>query len=159
MRLFGRTISRWWLLLTIPLVVLGAPVLLILFFAGNNLAGAILGPPAIWNRPSGAIQPTDLVGKYVETKRRSEWPKFGPGAVVELYANGTMQMSNLDTSCTSTGTGRWQVMPDQKVAIHIESGQCETWIDMEIVGRSKPYGFYEPFGDPDSGNGMWLERR
>jgi hypothetical protein len=69
MRFFGRQVSKWWLLLLLPIATLGVLMLPFLFFAGNNLAGAIIGPPAIWNRPFEAPAHADLVGRYVETKR------------------------------------------------------------------------------------------
>ena len=51
MRIMKRSISAWWLLFLVPVCILSLPVLLFLFFAANNLAGAIWGPPALWNRP------------------------------------------------------------------------------------------------------------
>jgi hypothetical protein len=47
MRIRGKHISRWWLLLIAPALIVAFPALLMLFFMANNLAGAILGPPAI----------------------------------------------------------------------------------------------------------------
>jgi hypothetical protein len=40
MRILGRSISAWWLLLLVPLCVLSLPVLVILFFAANNFAAS-----------------------------------------------------------------------------------------------------------------------
>ncbi len=53
MRVFGRHVSKWWLVATAPLFLLACPALLMLFFMGNNLAIGLFGPPAIWNQPWG----------------------------------------------------------------------------------------------------------
>jgi hypothetical protein len=62
----GNRISAWWLLLLIPILPIGVPSLLILFFALNNFAGVIFGPPAIWSRTWNAPPSADLVGRYVD---------------------------------------------------------------------------------------------
>jgi len=173
MRVFGRQISKWWLLLMAPVVALALPLVLAGFFAANNLAGAIIGPPAIWSRPYHALPFADLVGRYVESERHSDKPKSGPDAVLELNADGSMRVSNLPAefsdqiSCTLSGSGTWaqsdESAYESKIETRITSAEavdpCTSGADFQIVGHSKPYGLYEYLGDPDSGTGVWLKRQ
>jgi hypothetical protein len=173
MRVFGRQISKWWLLLMAPVAALASPLLLIGFFATNDLAGAIIGPPAIWSLPHHAPPFANLVGRYIESERRSDKPKSGPDAVLELNADGSMRVSNLpaefsdQVSCTLSGSGTWaqsgESAYESKIEIRITSVEavdpCTSAADFQIVGHSKPYSLYEYLGDPDSGTGVWLKRQ
>lgn len=171
MRAFGRDVSKWWLLLVAALVILGVPMLLGLFFLGNNLAGAILGPPAIWNRPSHSPGRDELAGRYVETKRNWDREQKGPDAMLDLKIDGTMTVSNLpeddiDSTCNVSGSGSWGG-PDENMRIDLivtsvagpASCAPDTYPLMEIAGHSKPYKLYWVLGDPDSGTGVWLKRQ
>lgn len=170
MRVFGKQISRWWLLLLIPIALLCVLVLPFLFFAGNNLAGAIVGPPAIWNRPSGTPAQADLAGRYVETKRTWDRKENGPQAVLDLKSDGTMMVralpdDRITSVCTLSGSGMWMA-DGQQINLDFVSdgtpGTCESGNmagNPQIAGRSGPYELYWIFGDPDSGTGIWLKRQ
>jgi hypothetical protein len=171
MRVFGWHISKWWLLLFVPVCVLALPLLLMGFFAANSLAGAIIGPPAIWNRPWHSPPREDLVGRYVETERHWNRPKTGPDAVLELNRDGSMRVSAFPyefwpNTCTLSGTGRWSGPDeDRDIILAVTSdgapGSCESgsYSYIEIARHSKPYDLYWILGDPDSGTGVWLKRQ
>jgi hypothetical protein len=171
MRVFGRQVSKWWLLLLLPILIVGSPVLLMLFFAGNHLAGAIVGPPAIWNRPIHTPSQDELVGRYVESERHWDRPKAGPNAALELRSDGTMAVSalpndSITSTCILSGSGTWSPGYDQRIDLFVTSdrspGTCESGgysSFLDIAGRSKPYSLYWVLGDPDSGTGVWLKRQ
>jgi hypothetical protein len=170
MRFFGRQVSKWWLLLLPPIVMLGVLALPLMFFAGNNLAGAIIGPPAIWNRPSQTPARADLVGRYVETKRTWDREENGIKAMLELKSDGTMTVralpdDRITSLCTLSGSGKWKA-DGQVIDLDFNSegtpGTCESGNmggNPQIAGRSKPYELYWILGDPDSGTGIWLKRQ
>ncbi len=171
MQVFGRPISKWWLILLVPVLVVGAPMLLILFFAANNLARAIIGPPAIWNRPRHTPLREDLIGRYVESERHWDRAKTGPDAVLELKSDGTMRVralpnDSITSTCTLSGSGRW-TGPDENQHLDLmvtsdnAPASCESgsYSFLEIAGRSKPYDLYWVLGDPDSGTGVWMRKQ
>jgi hypothetical protein len=90
MRIRGRSFSNWWLLLGVVLLPSGGLLLLFSVFAANDLAGAVFGPPAIWNRPWHAPVRQDLVGVYTESERQSDQSDTQPKAQLELRLDGTM---------------------------------------------------------------------
>jgi hypothetical protein len=170
MRVFGRQVSKLWLLLLLPLGVLALPVMLTLFFAANNLAGAIIGPPAIWNRPSQPPDEADLVGRYVETKRVWDGKEDHVKATLELNRDGTMTVRGLPDDritsvCNLSGSGTWRVdgqVIDLNFASDGTPGACESVNvggNPQIASRSRPYRLYWILGDPDSGTGIWLDRQ
>jgi hypothetical protein len=63
MQIFARNISKWWRVAILPMPILAFPALLMLFSMGNNLAGAVFGPPALWNRPWNS--PPSLTSHFV----------------------------------------------------------------------------------------------
>ena len=95
MHLLGKQISKWWLALLVPLLLCSLPFLLILFFAANNLAGALLGPPAIWNRPWHTPSREDVVGSYIETERHWDHAETKSKATLVLKEHGAMLVSEL----------------------------------------------------------------
>jgi hypothetical protein len=92
MQLFGRRVSKWWLLLLPPLLLLASPLLMMGLFLGNDLAGAVFGPPAIWNRPWHDVPRSDVVGAYAESKRQ---PHGEGTARFVLKRDGSMTVMNL----------------------------------------------------------------
>jgi hypothetical protein len=174
MKIFGRKISNWWFLLIPPLLILVSPLLMMLFFMGNNFAGAIFGPPAIWNRPWHIPPYTDLTGKYSESERYLGHASNLPQASLMLNSDGSMVAANLpyelgETSCTLSGKGKWSgpsgPIEDQKIDLVLtsdgSSGSCESgsYSFLEIAGHSRPYSLYWMIGDPDSGTGIWLRKK
>jgi hypothetical protein len=171
MRIGGKSFSNWWLLLLIPLFTVSGPLLLSLFFIGNHIAGVILGPPAIWNRPWQTPPPSDLVGRYTESER--QWNETSPHskAHLEFRADRTMIVSDLpsddgENTCLLTGTGRWEG-PDTERRLNLiftpvreASGVCRAgaYFGFELAGHTKPYSLYWILGDPDSGTGVWFMR-
>ena len=169
MQVRGRQFSNWWLFLLLPLFVAIAPFLLILLLVGSSLAGAILGPPAIWNRPWHTPSPKDLVGQYVESERHGgpAWPY--PIAQLEFHQDGTMIVRDLPLqsgteTCLLSGSGTWKGPGVwQKVDLIVNSTKagstCGTgyYSILELAGHSKPYNLYWAFGDADSGTGVWLK--
>src|ERR1700751_5087645 len=88
-------------------------MLLMGFFAANNLAGAILGPPAIWERPSTTPARRDIVGDYHETRRTVTGAQTDQ-AFFSLRDDGTMVVEGLPVefypkTCTLSGRGTWSV--------------------------------------------------
>lgn len=173
MRLRGRRVSQWWLLLFIPILIISAPSLLIGFFAANNLAGAIFGPPAIWNRTWRTPANSDLVGTYVESERH--WSEDVPhaSATLVLDGNGAMTVRDLPSefgteTCIITGTGQWRLSSrsgEQRIDLIYTADKaivnvCRSgyYGGPELAGHSKPYSLYWVLGDPDSGTGLWLTR-
>jgi hypothetical protein len=111
-RIRGKSFSNWWLLALIPVLAVSLLLLPFLLFAGNGLAGVILGPPAIWNRPWQPPPRQDIVGSYIESERRWDKTIQHAKAQLELRADGTMIVNDLpsdfgDKTCILTGTGRW----------------------------------------------------
>jgi hypothetical protein len=172
MQILGRRISKWWLLLLLPLAVISSPLLLILFFAGNNLAGAILGPPAIWSRPIHTPLHLDLVGQYRESTRHVDQKASASKAILDLNADDSMSVTAIpyesfgNRTCVLSGRGRWGGPDhDNKINLIYESdrtqGACESgsYPYLEVVGHAKPYGLYWVIGDPDSGTGVWLKTK
>lgn len=166
----GHPISAWWLLLLIPICALFLPVLLILFFAANNFAGAILGPPAIWNRPRHLPVPAALVGRYSESER--SWSEMAsPPATFELRSDGSAFAWNLPSeatlrTCVISGVGSWSG-PDQEGQVRIDFTQSVTtdachvaepaYASLALSGHSQPHSLYLIIGDPDSGTGIWFD--
>jgi hypothetical protein len=169
MKIRGRQISNWWLLLFGALLLLASPLLLMGFFMSNNLAGAIFGPPAIWNRPSKPPSTGDIAGSYRESERHWQDHATTTRATLSLNSDGTMTVTNLpdsngETGCILSGKGTWSE-PDgeSKVVLFIQQNDsvatCKTggYGSFEIAGHSKPYSLYWVLGDPDSGEGVWLK--
>jgi len=170
-RIRGTSFSNWWLLLLIPLFVSIGPLLLGLFFLGNDAAGTILGPPAIWNRPWQAPSRQDLIGKYVESERQPKETSPHGKASVELRSDGTMVVNDLPSQfgeeiCILTGSGKWDERnTGQSVDLIFTSarespGTCrpDTYPGLQLAGHKKPYSLYWILDDPDSGTGIWLTR-
>jgi hypothetical protein len=160
------------MLLAVPLLVLSAPVLLMGFFAANNFAGAIFGPPAIWERPTNTPAYQDIVGEYQETARQTEDQAHGNPASLTLRADGTMVVEGLPyefypKTCTITGIGRWEGPRGdyQQIYLVVTSkegpGLCASggYGGLEVTGRSNPYSLYWIIGDPDTGYGVRLSRK
>lgn len=170
MHIFGKRLSNWWLLLIVPVLIISSPLLLLGYFAANNLAGAIIGPPAIWNRTWHSPPRNDLVGEYVESERHWDHPSTNARATIELEADGSMSVSslpddNVTSTCILSGTGTWRG-PDDDQQIDLvltsdgtaESCKSGSYSFLELVGHSKPYELYWVLGDPDSGTGIWLKK-
>jgi hypothetical protein len=176
MKILGRQISNWWLLLLVVILVILSPLLLIGFFAANNLAGAIFGPPAIWNRPWESPRSRDIAGSYHETERYWQDHEHGPTARLQLSADGTMKVSMLPDSdgmndCMFSGSGTWKLSPDDAAQIDLTirsanngntcklgDGGYGIYGGFHIVGHSSPHKLYWTLGDPDSGEGTWFQR-
>lgn len=172
MRILGPSISAWWLLLLVPLCVVSLPVLVILFFAANNFASAILGPPALWNRPWNSPARAALIGRYSESERR--WSEMSsPPAALELRSDGSASAWNLPSevalrTCVISGAGSWSG-PNQEGQIRIDfpksvtTGACQVaetgYASLALAGHSQPYSLYLVIGDPDSGTGIWFALR
>jgi hypothetical protein len=172
MELFGKRISKWWLLVVVVAGVVCLPLILIGFFAANNLAGAILGPPAIWNRTWQTPPREDLVGSYEETHRRVENQIEINLATLSLEPEGSMVVSGLPyefypNTCLLSGKGTWSGPhgDDRSIDLTVvsdqSSGSCTSgsYSFLELTGHSKPYTLYWVIGDPDSGTGVWLSKK
>jgi len=171
MRILGWRLSNGRALFLSPLLIVVLPFLLILFFMGNNLAGAIMGPPAIWNRTWHSPPPSDVVGRYSESGRRLDRGSQQPTATLTLAADGSVTAAGLpyefgNTSCTLSGRGSWSGPDDdQKINLHVIAdgapGSCESgsYPFLELSGHSTPYTLYWVVGDPDSGIGVWLRKQ
>jgi len=164
MRIFGRKFSNWWLL---PLIAC-CPFLLIGFFAANNLAHAIFGPPTIWQRTAHDPPLGEIAGRYTETSRSSS--QQSTKASLNLSADGTMSVESLPvddftSSCILSGSGVWE-LEDQSLVLHVRthsaSDSCQKDEDnaglLYLTRQTPPYRLYWVLGDPDSGDGIWLDR-
>jgi hypothetical protein len=170
MQILRRRISNWWLLLIPPALLLASPALLKLFFMGNNLAGAVFGPPAIWNRPWHTPRRSDLPGRYLGPERHLDHESTLSSSSLTLNPDGSMIVAGLpaefgEASCTLSGTGNWTGPDeDQKIDLILISkgsfGTCEAGLysSLQLAGYFKPYSLYWIIGDPDSGIGIWLKR-
>ena len=170
MRILGRQSSNWWLLSIPPLLFVAAPALLMLFFLGNNLAGAVFGPPAIWNRTWHSPPRLDIVGEYSESERHLDHDNGRPPARLTLGADGSMIVNNLPfefgtDSCILTGKGSWSgPNEEQEIDLNVVSdgspGSCasDSYSFLQLAGHSRPYRFYWVVGDPDSGTGIWFHK-
>jgi hypothetical protein len=87
---FGKRFSNWWSLALVPIALIASPILLMGFFMANNLAGAMFGPPAIWNRPWQTPSRNDLVGTYMELERPLDDNGPPGSASLTLQADGSM---------------------------------------------------------------------
>jgi hypothetical protein len=148
--------------------------LLVGLFVANSLTGAILGPPAIWNKTWRAPSRFELVGTYVESKRFWNGGIAHPSATLVLSESGVMVVRDLPTefgleTCVMNGTGQWRQrdeMGNQGVDLNYKADEskvntCKSgyFIGFELAGHFKPYSLYWVLGDPDSGNGVWLTKR
>jgi hypothetical protein len=169
-RAFGKRFSNWWLLVLTPIAFIALPILLTGFFMANNLAGAMFGPPAIWNRTWQVPPRTDLVGSYVESERNLDDNSPFAAASLTLQADGSMIVANLpanfgESPCTLAGTGSWKGPDDDGIGLTVVSdlnpGSCQSgyYTGLELAGHSNPYRLYWIVGDPDSGTGVWLRKR
>jgi hypothetical protein len=155
---------------------MASPVFLMLFFMGNNLAGALFGPPAIWNRPWNSPQRSDQFGTYQETDRNLERTiESKQPASITLLTDGSMIVSSLPsqselTTCTLSAKGFWGGPYDGTIDIRFPPDKtvpdggvatCDktSYSSLQLTGRSKPYGLYMSVGDPDSGTGIWFKRK
>jgi hypothetical protein len=118
MQAFGKKFSKWSLLGLIPVVVLCMPMLLMGFFMANDFAGAVFGPPAIWNRPWQVPPRKDLAGVYMESERHLDDSSSSAAASLTLQADGSMTVANLPatfgtSTCTLSGEGSWKGPDDE----------------------------------------------
>jgi hypothetical protein len=136
----------------------------------NNFAGAMFGPPAIWNRPWQTPPRKDLVGSYMESERHLDDSSPPAAASLTLQADGSMTVGNLPanfgtSTCTLSGTGSWKGPADDGIRLTVVSdqhpGSCQSgsYAGLELAGHSRPYRLYWIVGDPDSGTGVWLRKR
>lgn len=136
----------------------------------NEFAGAMFGPPAIWNRPWQTPPRKDLVGNYMESERHLDDSSPPATASLSLQADGSMTVGNLPanfgtSTCTLSGTGSWKVPDDDGILLPVVSdqhpGSCQSglYASLELAGHSRPYRLYWIVGDPDSGTGVWLRKR
>jgi hypothetical protein len=167
---FGKRFSNWWLLAVAPIAFIAFPVLLMGFFMANNLAGAMFGSPAIWNRPLQVPPRADLVGSYVEFERHVDVNGQSGAASLTLRADGSMTVKNLPSdsgasSCTLSGTGSWKGPDDDGISLRVVSdqslGSCgsDDYSGLQLAGHSNPYRLYWIVGDPDSGTGVWFRKK
>jgi hypothetical protein len=152
MQSFGKRISNWWLLALVPVAVVALPVLLMGFFMANNLAGALFGPPAIWNRTWHNPPRQNIVGSYSESERHLDDTSPSSAASLTLEANGSMAVANLPTdfgqiTCTLSGAGSWSGPGvHQEIDLTVVSdrrpGSCESGSYASLIfSRSSASGF------------------
>jgi hypothetical protein len=170
MQAFGKKFSKRWLLGLIPVVFIALPILVMGFFMANDFAGAMFGPPAIWNRPREVPPRKDLVGVYLESERHVDSNSSSAAASLTLQADGSMMVANLPadfgtTTCTLSGKGSWKGPDDDGLRLEVVSdqraGSCQSgsYAGLELAGHSQPYRLYWIVGDPDSGTGVWFRER
>jgi hypothetical protein len=171
MQVFGRNISKWWLLLFTPALFLCIPLLLFGLIVGGHVVGGIFGPPAVWERTRHSPPRADLAGTYIEAERHWDRPKTGPSASLELHWDGSMAVHALpldagSLDCMLSGTGQWEgPWGDQGLYLDFVSdgtpGSCKSgkYGSLQLVGNAKPYRLYWVLDDPDSGTGIWFKRQ
>ncbi len=173
MRIFGKERSSRWVVLGSVLLVLASvaisPLMRMAFFLSNNLAGVVLGPPAIWNRPRQMPSVEDLAGNYIETSRNLDRSFSERNASLELHRDGTMRVSDLPYEqmnqqlCQVSGLGSWSKSfdgdhLDLRLTSTFGEGQCPEgdYSGFAIAGHIKPYSLYWIVSDSNSGTGVWL---
>ena len=171
MQALGRHISKWWLLLLVPVVLLGIPFLLLEFIVGSHIVGGVFGPPAIWERTRRSPPRGDLVGAYIEVERHWDHSKTGPNASLQLRSDGSMSVHTLPLDdgmhvCMLSGTGKWEgPRGDQELDLDLisdgapDSCKSGNYGSLQLAGNSTPYRLYWVLSDPDSGTGIWLKRQ
>jgi hypothetical protein len=138
-------------------------------FYGNNLAGAGVGPPPLWNRPLNSPPRSDLVGTYQESERNLDRTSGTLPARITLEDDGLMtafalpSQSELNT-CIVSRKGFWGGPYGGTIKIRFPAGVDKSPCDnsswsLELAGHSKPYSLYMSVGDPDSGTGIWFRQR
>ncbi len=171
MQAFSRHISRWWLLLLAPIVLLGIPFLLLGLIVVGHIGGGIFGPPAIWEQTHHSPLRAALVGTYIEVERHWDRPKTEPNATLELHSDGSMAVHALPLDegmlyCMLSGTGQWEgPRGDQELDLDFvsdgapESCKSGKYGSLQLAGNAKPYRLYWVLSDPDSGTGIWFKRQ
>ena len=101
---------------------LALPILLMGLLMANEFAGAMFGPPAIWNRPWQTPPRKDLVGNYMESERHLDDSSPPATASLSLQADGSMTVGNLPanfgtSTCILSGTGSWKVPDDDGILL------------------------------------------
>jgi len=171
MRILRTEISRWWLLLLVPVLIACLPILGFALIVAGHVVGGIIGPPAIWQKTRTTPSPAALAGRYIETER--QWQghtKPSSKALLVLSEDGSLQVSGLpesdgSISCVLSGTGKWinynGTTIDLAIASDGRSGSCAsgTYGSVALTRQSPPYKLHWVLGDPDSGEGIWLERQ
>jgi hypothetical protein len=176
MKILGRHFSSYWLLLIIPVLAVSLPILLVAMFAASHVVGAIIGPPAIWNRPFASPRSSDLVGSYHETERHWQDGTDSGSASLTLNGDGTMVVTNLPesngiTKCILFASGTWRIERDDDSQIDLTILKVDPMMTckleglpygisgvLNVTGHSQPYSLYWTLGDPDSGEGIWFRR-
>ena len=170
-RVFGRNISKWWLLLLAPISLLCIPVLLLGLIVGGHVVGGIFGPPALWERTRNSPPRADLVGDYIEAERHWDHFKTGPNASLALRPDGSMAVHALPLDdgmhvCILSGTGKWEgPRKNQELELDLisdgapDSCKSGNYDSLRLAGNSTPYRLYWVLSDPDSGTGIWFKRQ
>jgi hypothetical protein len=171
MRIAARGIPRWWLMLAAAALVLGLPLFLIATSTTHHLSRAVLGPPAIWERPWHTPPIASLTGSYIETSRVVDSNDSPAKATLQLHANGSMEAHGLlldwPDTCIVSGTGTWATTGGDRIILYVHADTARNRCDdgsykaLAIAGQSKPYRFYWNVGNPDSvdrdsNEGIWL---
>jgi len=111
------------------------------------------------------------MGRYSESRRHWDRSDAGQHASLLLNPDGSILVSGLPfefgaTTCTVSGNGKWSGPDgDQNVELTVKSddalGSCksDSYTFLELSGHSAPYDLYWILGDPDSGTGVWLNRK
>ena len=111
------------------------------FFMANNLAVALIGPPAIWNRPWQVPLREDLVGDYLESERHLDESRPPAPASLTLRSDGSMTVANLPadfgtSTCTLSGRGSWAAPDDD--GIHLTVVSDEHWlVPIRFIRRAR----------------------
>jgi len=176
MKILRWRFSNWWLSVIIPIGIILVPVFFFGLIVASHLAGAVLGPPAIWNRPLTTPSRSEIAGSYHEVKRVWQDGISGPHATLRLKDDGTMTVTNLPKSdgiesCMLSASGTWGMSLDDVSGIDLTvlKTDSSTTCKLEglpygisgafnIAGHRKPYSLYWILGDPDSGEGIWFNR-
>jgi hypothetical protein len=176
MKVLSWRLSNWWLALIIPIAVILVPVGLLGLIVAGHVGGAILGPPALWNRPANMPSISDVAGIYRESERHWQEGQSGPPALLQLKSDGSMSVKDLPnsegiTSCMLSASGTWRIAQDDNAVIDLTILKTDSAMTckldglpyglyniLSIAGHSKPYSLYWTLGDPDSGEGLWFQR-
>ncbi|MEO6923726.1 MAG: hypothetical protein ABI142_07875 [Bryocella sp.] len=167
MLLLGKPFSKWWLLPIAALFVVIAPVVLIALFGISHVVGDLVGPPAMWDRPTKTPSSIELAGTYSEIKRTDnpEAPRTSVISGLILRSDGTMEAHDLPVAwpnaCILSGAGTWDIggagsqeMVSLKLQRPTSNGTCkpENYTGFEIGGKAKPHRLYWIESDPDLGS-------
>jgi len=171
-----------WLLLLIPVGILGSPFLLMAMLIGSRLLSALIGPVNVWNITKHVPPVADLAGEYggPDPAGRGKLHdglsdhsgfRLSADRRAEVFDLPAYDVSGTPLPCVYRGMGNWMALEVGDVTISIDIKElapappgakpsCDTKnLGFQLLGRSPPYKLWYYIGDPDEDTGLTFVRR